>query len=73
MVSYLSFNHLTIYDLDPESVISRDSVVGRATGYGSEGRGVGVRVPVEARFFSTPRRPDRLWGPLSLVSNEYRG
>jgi hypothetical protein len=24
---------------------------------------VGVRVPVESRIFSSPRRADRLWGP----------
>jgi hypothetical protein len=52
---------------------SRDSVVGIATGYGLDGRGVGVRVPVEARFFSSSRRPDRLWVPLNLLSNGYRG
>jgi hypothetical protein len=33
------------------------SAVGIAAGYGLEDRGVGVRVPVGARFFS-PRRPD---------------
>jgi hypothetical protein len=26
------------------------------------GRGVGVRVPVGTRIFSSPRRPDRFWG-----------
>jgi hypothetical protein len=36
-------------------------------------RGVGVRVPVGSRIFSSPRRPDRLWGPPNLLSNEYRG
>jgi hypothetical protein len=36
---------------------SRDSVVGIATGYGLNGRGVGVRVPIGVRFFSSPRRP----------------
>jgi hypothetical protein len=41
---------------------SRDSAVGIATGYGIDGREVGVRVPVESRIFSSPRRPDRLWG-----------
>jgi hypothetical protein len=29
--------------------------------------------PGEARIFSSPRRPDRLWGPPSLLSNGYRG
>jgi hypothetical protein len=50
---------------------SRDSTVGIATGYGLDGR-VGVRVPVGARWFSTPRRPDRFWGPPSLLFNWYR-
>jgi hypothetical protein len=51
---------------------SRDSSVGIATGYGLDDRGVGVRVPVGLRIFS-PRRPDRLWGPPSLLSKGYRG
>jgi hypothetical protein len=49
---------------------SRDGVVGIATSYGLDDRGVGVRVPVEPRTFSSPRRPDRLWGPPNL-SNGY--
>jgi hypothetical protein len=36
-------------------------------------RGVGVRDPVGSRIFSSPRRPDRLWGPPNLLSNGYRG
>jgi hypothetical protein len=42
---------------------SRDSSVGIETGYGLNDRGVGVRVPVGSRIFSSPRLPDRLWGP----------
>jgi hypothetical protein len=38
----------------------RDSAVGIASGYGLDNRGVGVRVPVGSRIFSSPRRPDRL-------------
>jgi hypothetical protein len=34
--------------------------------------GVGVRVPIRSRIFSSPRRPDRLWGPPNLLSNGYR-
>jgi hypothetical protein len=49
------------------------SVVGIATGYGLDDRGVGVRVPVGSRIFSSSRRPDRLWGPHSLLFNRYRG
>jgi hypothetical protein len=45
------------------------SSVGIATGYGLDHRGVGVRVPVEARILSSLRRPDRFWG----LSSRYRG
>jgi hypothetical protein len=54
-------------------VQSRDSVVGIATGYGLEDRGVGVRVPVGWRIFSSTRLSDVFWGPPSLLSNGYRG
>jgi hypothetical protein len=50
-----------------------DSVVGIATGYGRGGQGVGARVPVGSTIFSSPRRPERLWGPPNLLSKEYRG
>jgi hypothetical protein len=46
---------------------------GIATGYEPEDRGVGVRVPIEPRIFFSPRCPDQLWGPFSLLSNGYRG
>jgi hypothetical protein len=52
---------------------SQDSAVGIVIGYGLDERGVGVRVPVESRIFSSPRHPDRLWGPPSVLSNWYRG
>jgi hypothetical protein len=52
---------------------SRDSAVGLATGYGLDDRGVGVRVSVGSRIFSSLNRPDRLWGPPNLLSNGYRG
>jgi hypothetical protein len=47
--------------------------VGIATSYGLDDRGVGVRVPVRSRIFSSPNRPDQLWGPPNLLSNGYRG
>jgi hypothetical protein len=50
----------------------RDSVAGIETGYGLDDRGVGVRVPIGSRIFSSPRRPDRLWGPPNFLSNGYR-
>jgi hypothetical protein len=52
---------------------SRDSVAGIATGYGLDDREVGVRVPVGSRIIFSPRRPDRFWGPPSLLSIGYRG
>jgi hypothetical protein len=52
---------------------SQVSAVGIATNYGLDDRGVGVRVPVGSSIFSSPDRPDRLWGPPNLLSNGYRG
>jgi hypothetical protein len=52
---------------------SWDTVVGIVTGYGLGNWGVGVRVPVGSRIFSSLRCPERLWGPPNLLSNEYRG
>jgi hypothetical protein len=49
------------------------SLVGIATGYRLDDERVGVRVPVGSRIFSSPRRPNRLWGPPNLLSNWYRG
>jgi hypothetical protein len=46
---------------------SRDTSVGIAPGYGLENRSSGVRV------FSSPPRPERLWGPPSFLSNGYHG
>jgi hypothetical protein len=40
--------------------LSSYSVVGIATSYGLDDQGVGVRVPVGSRMFSSPDRPDRL-------------
>jgi hypothetical protein len=62
------------HNLDSFSDIgTRDSVLGIATGYALNERGVGVRVPVGSRIFSSPRRPDRLCGPSSFLYNWYQG
>jgi hypothetical protein len=53
--------------------VNRVNVVGIATGYWLDDRGLGVHVPAGSRIFSSPRRPDRHWGPPSLLSNGYRG
>jgi hypothetical protein len=45
----------------------RDSAVGIATGYGLDDRGVGVRIPVGSRSFTSPCIY-QLWGPPNLPS-----
>jgi hypothetical protein len=52
-----------------ELLESRVNAVGISTGYGLKDQGIGVRVPVEARIFTPPCRPDRLWGTPSLLSS----
>jgi hypothetical protein len=61
------------FQLSMSTQIRRNNAVGIATSYGLDYRGVGVRVPVGSRIFSSPRRPDRLWGPPNLLSNAYQG
>jgi hypothetical protein len=51
---------------------SRDSVVGIATGYRLDDRGIRVRVLAGSRMFYYSRRPDRLWCPPSLLCSGYR-
>jgi hypothetical protein len=46
-----------------------NSSVGIATSYGMGGLD---SIPNSAEFFSSPQRPDRQWGPPSLLSNGYR-
>jgi hypothetical protein len=67
MLKVLTVSHFFI-----RKVESRDRAVGIATVYGLDHRGFRVRVPVEARLFSVPLRPDRFWGPPSLLPNGYR-
>jgi hypothetical protein len=50
---------------------SRDSSVGIALGYGLDDRGSISGGCFE--FFCKPPRPERLWGPPSLLSNGYQG
>jgi hypothetical protein len=52
---------------------AQESTIGIATGYGLEDREVGVRFPVRSRIFTSPCRPDRLWGSPNLPNIGYRG
>jgi hypothetical protein len=49
---------------------SRDSVVGIATGYGLDDRGVGVRVPVGLRILSSPSYPSSVFMDLCLIKRK---
>jgi hypothetical protein len=53
------------------TVVTMVSSVGIAVGCGLDDRGTKIRVPVGSRIFTFPYRPDRLWGPPSLLSNGY--
>jgi hypothetical protein len=48
--------------------ISQDSSAGVTTGWM-----VWARFPVGEKILSSPQRSDRLWGPISLLSNGYPG
>jgi hypothetical protein len=72
VTSIINFTIMLIMQIMYKVKRSRDSSVGIATGHGLDGRGVWVRVPVGSRIFSSPRRPDRLWGPPNILSNGYR-
>jgi hypothetical protein len=52
---------------------SQDSTVGIPTGYRLDNRKLTVGFLVGLRIFCSPHRPDQLWGPPSLLSNDYRG
>jgi hypothetical protein len=45
------------------------SAVGIATGNWLNGGGVGIRVPVESRMFTSRYRQDWLWSPPNLLFN----
>jgi hypothetical protein len=62
-----------LYTLYHSYRVSRDSVGGIATGYRLDDWGVGVRVLVGSRFFSSHHHPDQIWRPSNLLSNGYRG
>jgi hypothetical protein len=56
------------------NVKSRDSSVIIALGYGLDDQGSKVRFPAGGwKCFPSPPRPERLWSPLSLLSNVYKG
>jgi hypothetical protein len=50
-------------------MMTRDSSASVVTGYGLDGRGVGVRVPVGAGFISALHSVDSFRGPSGLLSN----
>jgi hypothetical protein len=67
----LCINTKENYVMYTETIMRRDSSVSIATRYGLDG--LGSIIGKENIFASTPQRPDRLWGPSSLLSIGYRG
>jgi hypothetical protein len=63
--------YLVVLDIIIIIIFSKGA--GIATGYGLNNRGGRVPVQVGSRIFISPHRPDRFWGPLSLLYNGYRG
>jgi hypothetical protein len=59
-------NLIFLYNYVMQHIRSRDGAVGIATGYGLDDRGIGVRILVGIKV----SRPDRFWGPPSLLSND---
>jgi hypothetical protein len=57
--------------MNEQSCRNRDSLVGIATGYRLDGRG--SILGTGKWHFSTPQRPDRLWGPPKFLSNGHQG
>jgi hypothetical protein len=55
-----SVSYLGNFEMNITQERNRDSVVGIATGYGLDNGGIGVRVPVGSRIFSSTNHPDRL-------------
>jgi hypothetical protein len=62
-----------LFERSENSNQSQDSAVAIVTGYGLDDRRLRVRIPVGERIFTSPCRPDRLWGPPSPLSSEYQG
>jgi hypothetical protein len=73
IVSFVLITDSLIFVVHCGAGRNRNSVVGIATGYGLDDRGVRIRAPVRSRIFSSPRLPHRLWGLHSLLSSGYRG
>jgi hypothetical protein len=53
--------------------LRHEGVWGSGCGCGLDDREVGFRLTVGSRIFTSPCRPDRLWGPPNLLHNGYRG
>jgi hypothetical protein len=66
------YSHTCIRLAELSEKLIASTLVGIATRYWLDEKGVGVRVPVGSRIFSSPC-PDRLWDPPNLLSNGYWG
>jgi hypothetical protein len=82
-VFFYNYEHLVLYELLMEILRNLkivtifynyrgwDISISIMVGYGLDGLGL---IPGrKKRFLSAPHHPDGLWGPPSLLSNEYQG
>jgi hypothetical protein len=70
-ISFIPFSFLYPNVTFSVSYFFLTDAVSIGTGYGLDGGGVGVRVPVASRIFTTSSRP--ALGPPSLLWNRHRG
>jgi hypothetical protein len=63
-IFHSSLNFISYYT----PLVRRDNAVGIAAGYGMHGRGIGVRVPVGRKIFSSSRRPGRFLDQRGFLS-----
>lgn len=66
-------NVIVLFKNSGISYKSRDRTVSIANGYSLDDQGVGVSVQAGVRIFTSTCRPNRLWGPRSLLSYENWG
>jgi hypothetical protein len=71
----LTLTHTHTPNMNSSILLIREpgGLVSIVSGYGLDDRAIEVRSPAGASDFSSNLCPDRLWGPLSLLYNGYRG
>jgi hypothetical protein len=63
---------LSLYLIKYDDPKEPRSVVGIATAYGLDNRGIEIRVRIRSRIFISPCHPDRFWDPTNILANGHR-